>query len=623
MPPADAQNNMFDEWRATALAEDTTAQRSVSVPGRPEEFAGADAVRYTSSFDDPRKPADDIAVLEFRGLYAHSEVEVTGDRLDGEGAVEHDAYFRPLRIPFLPFEDNELTVTCHAPRDRFGGLHDTSMVPDEMAVPGIWWGASVESRPLPYIDNIDVRPEITAEGTKLHLRTTVVADEILDDRITYSVKPAGDTTSRGMMQRASVETDGPGKTVLEHTVDVHDPELWWPRELGQQNRYTVRGKLGDSEYSVTTGLCDIDFDDGQFEINGETLSIRGVNVLTDDVSDVERALSCNVNLVRGHAQVLPDQFYERCNEAGVLVWQDLPLTGPGEFDVERGRELATTLGRQYGRHPSLAACTVHDDPVEVFSAGIGSGFFDRLRLRYRAWRSGYDSEPAQSVAETLPDHRPRFPAIGGPGTGTAVGSYYPGWSYGEAGSIDSLLERYPVSVVAEFGAGAFGDENASGSETIAGFDREKHDRHVSNGLDSSQAYQADLLRTVTEYLRRERYGAIVYALRDTDAAGFGIYTQDGEKKEAAETLSRAFSPVQAFLTSPEEAESEIVVLNDTRRGFTAELDWSAGENGGTIELTVGDQGRWTGGPIQIGTDASEITLDLSVNEHTVTNRYRR
>ena len=620
MPAADGGSNMFDEWRAEALAAGTAGSEPVQVPGKPAALAGADGVRYTASFADPRDPNDEVAVLELRGLYAHAEVEVTGDRIGGDGPVEHDAYFRPLRVPFEPGEDNQVTVTCHAPRDRFGGLHDTGMIPEDEAVPGIWWGASLESRPLPYIDSIDVRPELTADGAKLHLRTTVVADGPIDDRVTYSIRPAGETTSRGTMQRGSVETDGPGRAVFEHTVEIRDPELWWPRELGRQNRYTVRGKLGDDEHTVTTGVREIGFEDGRLQVNGDPLPIRGVNLLTADTWDVDRALAVNANLVRGHAQVLPPEFYERCDKEGVLVWQDLPLTGPGDFDVGRGRDLAVALGRQYGGHPSLAAYAVHDDPVDAFSGGLGSGFLDRLRFRYRAWRSGYDDGPARNVAEGFPDDCPVFPTVGGPGIGARAASYYPGWEYGDSEDIDTLLDRYPAEVVAEYGAGALGSDRAADPAEISGFDAAVH---ASHDPDDSQGYQARVLGTVTEALRRRGKPQIAFALRDTDAAGFGVYEHDGTEKDGADVLSRAFAPVQAFLASPGATESELVVINDTAGGLSAELAWQAGDRDGSFELTVDDRGRWTGGPIDIPEGAPEVRLELSTDEYTVENRYVR
>ncbi|PSP27352.1 hypothetical protein BRC65_06160 [Halobacteriales archaeon QH_2_65_14] len=351
MPSGNTGGHMFEEWQATATGSEKT--EPVSVPGTPAGLAGSEAVRYKTRFPDPRDGDDDVAVLELRGLYAHAELEVTGDRVDGEGPVEHDAYFAPLGVPFVPYEDNELVVTCHAPRDRFGGLHDTDLVPEEGRVPGIWWDATLSSAPLPYIEDVAVRPELTGDGARLRVRTTVVADEALSERITYSVKPAGDSRRAGMMERATVETDGPGRTTVEHEITVRDPALWWPRGLGEQNRYTLRAKLDDSELSVTTGICDVGFEDGHLVVNDEPLPVRGVNLLTADPADVERALELNATLVRAHAHVLPPACYELCDREGLLVWQDMPLTGPGGFDADRGARLADLLTREYSR-PALA-----------------------------------------------------------------------------------------------------------------------------------------------------------------------------------------------------------------------------------------------------------------------------
>ncbi|WP_336327696.1 hydrolase [Halovenus sp. HT40] len=610
---------MFDEWRATTPREDL-AEQSVAVPGRPESFADAGAVEYTTSFDDPRGPSDEIGVLELRGLYAHAEVELSADRLDGEGPVDHDTYFRPLRIPFDPEEKTELTVTCHEPEDRFGGIHDTDLVPDSQSVPGIWWGAEVESHPLPYVDRIDISPVIEDDGVQLDLRTTVITDGPLDDHITYSIRPAGDTNSRGMMQRGSIETDEAGRTVVEHTVDVHDPELWWPRRLGEQHLYTLRAKLGETEHTCTTGICAIEFEDGSLRVNGQSLSIRGLNVLTADEADIQRAIASNANLVRAHGQVLPPAFYKRCTEEGLLVWQDLPLTGPGEFDTDRGEKVATALDRQYSRHPCLAVSTVHDDPVDAFADGLETGVLDRLRFRYRVWQSSYDTGSAEQVAKSLPDHRPAFPVVGGPGVDTEVRSYYPGWSYGEADDIESLLDSHSASVVAEFGAGSLASDRRD-EGTVCGFDPDKHDRHVDGGATESQEYQAHLLRTLIEHLRRRRMGAMAFALRDTDSAGMGVYAHDGTEKTAAETVRRAFEPIQAFLDTPTAEESQITVINDTPQGLSATLRWAVDDREGTLDLTVGEGGRWAGGPIEIPEDAAQVRLEIAVDDRTVTNSY--
>lgn len=621
MPEADALGSMLDEWEATTPGG--TDSRSVRLPGRPASVAGADSVRYETAFADPRDRGDDVAVLELRGLYAHSEVQVGGDRVGGSGPVEHGCYFRPLRIPFRPEPETELAVTCHAPRDRFGGLHDTDLVPDSAAVPGIWWDVSLESKSLPYIESIDAEPEVTADGAKLHLRTTVVTGAAVDERITYSLRPADEHQTRGTMERASADTDGPGKTVFQHTVDVGDASLWWPRELGEQHLYELRAKLAQSVHRIRTGICNTTVRDGRLLVNGEPVPIRGVNLLTDDEMDVDRALELNANLVRAHAHVLPEELYTRCNEKGLLVWQDLPLTGPGGFDTDRGKEVARTLARQYGRNPSLAVYGVHDNPVDAFADGLGSGFLDRLRLRWRAWRSSYDDGPANAIAGELPGTRAVFPVVAGPGVGADAGAYYPGWEYGDPDDIDSLLDRYPADIVAEFGAGALAADAGNARSAVAGFDWGKHDRHVSGGVAASQAYQATVFRTVIEQLRRSQTGSIAFALRDTDTAGMGVFSRNGSRKAAADVIEEAYRPLQAFLVTPGRTESDVIVVNDTPRGRSVTLKWEAGGNGGSFTLTIDAGGRSTAGPIEIPGAADSVQLTVSVPEQTVEVEYDR
>jgi hypothetical protein len=613
---------MFEEWQATAPSSDGEAE-PVNLPGRPAAFAGSDAVRYVTEFEDPRSSDDDVAVLTLDGCFAHTEVELQGAVLGSpEEPITHDAYFAPLRIPFRPADEERVVVTCEAPRDRFGGLFATDAVPDEAAVPGVWWQAALETRRLPYVEDVAVTPELTADGATLHVRITVVADEAIDDRITYSLKPAGDLSASGMMNRGSVQPDGPGRTTVEHTIEVRDPSLWWPRGYGDQNRYTLRAKLGESEHTVTTGIRSVEREDGDLLVNGEHVPIRGVNLTTAGPRDVERALGVNANLVRAHAQVLPPSLYDACDEAGLLVWQDLPLTGPGSFDVERASSLGSRLVDARSNHPSLATLAVHDEPTDAFADGLGSGFLDGLRRRWRAWRTDYDRSAADDVAAALPDEIPVVPVVGDPGVEAEARRLYPGWDYGEASDAGDLLDRYPAPVVAEFGAGALGDRAV---EDAAGFDAAKHAARGATPGDpaASQAAQAAVVGTVAETVRRRGQDAIAYALRDTDAAGMGIVATDGQAKQARDALARAFEPVQAFLASPAASTSAVVVCNDTVESIDGELSWTAGDASGGQSVTVAAGGRWEGEAISIPSDAEAVTLELDVGDRTVENVYQR
>lgn len=609
---------MLGEWSGASVdpgegKPDPGVWTPVAVPGRSSALSEADAAAYRVEFDDPRDDGDERALLVLRGLYAHARVWLN-DELVGE----HDAYFVPFRHAFEPDPTNELVVECRVPEDRFGGIHDTPVSAD--AAPGIWWGADVETHPETFFSALSAHPRRTDDGAEIDVEAVVEAGTDLDDRITFSLRPEGEFQSRGMMDRASVEAAAGETVIVDHTIDIHDPELWWPRGMGPQHRYTVRAKLGDETRSVTTGICSVTCDADGLSVNGERVPVRGVNVLSATPDDVSRAVDANATLARMHAHVPPREVYEACDEAGVLVWQDLPLTGPGTFDVERGRTVARNLARARHAHPSLAAFSVHDDPATPFEDGLGTGVIDRLRLRWRAWRAGYDRTDAEAVADALPTDRPVFPVVGPLGVGGDATTLYPGWDYGEAADIGGLLDRYDPAVVAEFGAGALG---ALDPGEVPGFDRAKHDAHVDGGTDASQRYQARVLKRVAETLRRRDVAVpVAFALRDIGAAGFGVFERDGTEKTSANALAQSYEPVQATLVTPEAgANSAIVAVNDTDEAVACRVEWTAGETNGGATAEVAPHSTEPVESVAVPADADRASLSLSVGDRTVENRY--
>jgi len=588
----------MDEWEATVDGE----SRRVAVPGAPPAFAGAETVRYTTTAPDP---GGEAATLVLDGVYARAKVEADADRLGGAWPATADAYFDPVRVPVRPDGETALTVTCHAPDDRFGGLHDTDRVPDADSVPGIWWDARVEPHPLPAVLDLRVRPQVTGENARLHVRATLVTDGPLTDAVTYSLRPAGDRSGRGLMDRGRVDVGDAGLATVEHTVDVRDPSLWWPRDLGEQHRYSLTAKLGDSERTVTTGVREVTRTDGRVLVNGERLPVRGVNLVTADPDDVARAVETNATLVRGHAQVLPPAVYEACDEAGLVVWQDLPLTGPGAFDADRGADLARRLTARYGAHPSLGVVSVHDEPV-AFADTLGGGLLDRLRLRWRAWRAGYDRTAAEDVAAAV-EGVPAVPVVGGPGVDHDAAAYYPGWKYGCPDDVDALLDRYPADLLAEFGAAA----PAEGGDLAPGPDAATHAARVDGDWAVSQASQADLLATVAGRARCRGVGAVAFALRDAaPGGGMGVYAADGAPKRGQDALAAAFAPVRAFWDG-----RAAVVVNDRPEPLAGTLSWTAGgdsEASGERPVEVGALDRWRG-ELSVPPGATGVAVDLTVD----------
>jgi len=605
------------EWRAAAVEpgdEPPTAEtwQSIDVPGRPSEFADAEAVAYRTAFEDPRDGDEQHAVLVLDGVYARARVWLNGERV-----AEHDAYFEPLRIPLAVDAENELRVECRRPTDRFGGIHDTDRVPAEAAVPGIWWDARLETHPDPYVAELNVAPRVGGDGAAVAVEATVVTDDPLDDRLTLSLRPTGDVRGGGMMNRARVDTDA-GRATVTHEIDVRDPSLWWPHDVGGQPRYAVRAKLDGAERTTVTGLRSVEYGEDGLLINGQRVPARGVNLLDGTPEDVQRAIDANANLVRAHAHVLSPAVYEACDEHGLLVWQDLPLTGPGEFDAERGRGLVERLVRSRRRHPSLAAIGVHDDPIPDYADGLGSGVLDRLRFRWRAWRASYDHEPAERVAEGV-DEVPTFPVVGPAGIEPDAATMYPGWRFGEPADADWVCDRYGLGdVVAEFGAGAL----AEGAPTeLTDFDEARHEARVDGGVDDSQAQQAETVGTVAEALRRRGTDVFaLYALRDVGDAGMGVLAADGTPKAAFDRLSGAFEPTQVLLADPTPGDSEVVLVHDRPTDGTATVEWDVDGEREQTQIEVDPFDRRTVSTVSL-TGGTDVTLAVAIDGAVAQNHY--
>jgi len=595
-----------DEWRA------------VEVPGRPAEFAGADAVAYRARFPDPRE-GDERAILELRGLFAGARVWLNGDLLG-----EHDAYFLPARYePDLDAE-NELVVECRAP-DRFGGVYATDRVPDERAVPGIWWDAALETHPRTFLDALSLTPRTGGDGAAIDAELAVEAGEALDERVSLSVRPQG-FRGGGVMERARVEAEAGERVAVEKTLELRDPAYWWPAGHGPQHKYAVRAKLGDSERVVETGLSTVRTTDDGLVVNGQRVPARGFSLLPtgDPTWDVERAANANANLVRAYGHVPPAAFYEAAADAGLLVWQDLPLAGPGEYDVDRATDLAERLAGAVERHPSVAAFGVHADPTDHLSR-VGPGRLARYKVRWRAWRASYDASADRAVADALPDDAAVYPVSGAPGVDPDAAHLYPGWEYGDATDAAWLADKYGCEeAVGGFGAGALATEDGA-DDGVAGFDAAAHDAYVSGGVDESQAYQARVLKTVTEALRRRGTALLAAdALRDADAgAGTGVLAADGTEKAGYAAMAASLEPVQVVLDSYPQtgASRELTVVNDTPEAVSGSVSWTAGDRSGGADVTVEAYGRETAGRLRVpdGADAVELALDLG--ETAVSNAY--
>lgn len=251
------------------------------------------------------------------------------------------------------------------------------------------------------------------------------------------------TAERALTLRVSVgdqvqQAEVPaGATAVVVDVRVSGAALWWPRGFGEQPLYPVRVVLLDptdettplDEWRGRVGFRTIHLDttpdaDGTpftLLVNGAPVFARGVNWIPDDcfpsritaqryAERLEQAVAANVNLVRvwGGGIYESDDFYDRCDELGLLVWQDFLFACAAYAEEEplasevaaEAREAVTRLSP----HPSLALWNGNNENIW--------GFDDwgwRDELDGRTWGWGYYTDVLPGIVAELDPGRPYSP----------------------------------------------------------------------------------------------------------------------------------------------------------------------------------------------------------------------
>ncbi|MEA2709591.1 MAG: beta-mannosidase [Phycisphaerales bacterium] len=158
------------------------------------------------------------------------------------------------------------------------------------------------------------------------------------------------------------------------------PLLWWPLGHGQQNLYQFNVEIGDDRIEARIGLRTVELDTSPddigskfvLKVNNKSIFCKGFNWIPDDCfldrameparvrQRIQQAVDAGANMLRvwGGGIFETDEFYDICDEMGVLVWQDFlfacamyPEEEPFRSEVEA--EARYNVAR-LAHHPSLA-----------------------------------------------------------------------------------------------------------------------------------------------------------------------------------------------------------------------------------------------------------------------------
>ncbi len=590
-------------------AEGLTVGRSsgwkpIEVPRQLSAREGRQSVWYRTEF--PRPDHAGRIVLRFGGAFLATNVWLNGKLLGS-----HYGYFAPFGFDITPYlkPENLLVICCESPveaqpdkkRHIMGLFNDGdlkpypasaySSLPDSYRweVPvGLWRPVELEYVGPITIDWMRVKPHFEGGDGRLEVEARLrnLDGRQMEGEVELSVPVPGRDPLR---LKREVRLAGGADQTLTMRLAFTGARRWDPWRLGDQPVYraelvTRAAGMESARVEDTFAFRKLTWDIGPrrwaLSINGRPIFLRGacyapsyrLDELTTERfdADLETAKRANIDALRVIANVLPDDFYRRADAAGMLVVQDLPLTGTYAYHAASGdarffeqaaREQQVEMVEMLNNRPSVVLWVAHDDPPWL-AANSDLGEVHAVRQNH-----SIDQELKASF-ERLDPSRPALAA-----SGDVDLHLMQGWS---SGSWADLAQVEPMMVTA-FGAQSLPAADSPVWQEIEtrwpAADDEPSWRHagfqpvnwaergaglpsahqsLESYVEASQQYQADLVEFAAEHMRTRKFescwGAFAFHLVDPfPGIGFGLIDAARRPKRALAALTRAFEPTRVIL----------------------------------------------------------------------------
>jgi beta-glucuronidase len=279
--------------------------------------------------------------------------------------------------------------------------------------------------------------------------------------------------------------------------DLANVELWSP---ANPRLYTVRVAAGDDVWQERIGFRTITTRGRQLLLNGEPLILKGVNrhefhpdfgpalPLTIQLRDIEILKELGANFVRGSHYPNDPLFLDLCDQAGILVWEELSHWQPKEADLKNpvflrmSLQQANEMVAQHQHHPSVimwGMCNELDSHVRAARPVIR-----KLAERF------HKLDPTRPV--TYATCKPRED-VGLDLVDIISFNIYPGWYVGKLAETAAATKDL-ISVAVKRGGGKPIILSEFGAAAMTGVKSMESRKWTEN-------YQADLLRQVIDTAR--------------------------------------------------------------------------------------------------------------------------
>lgn len=622
----------LEEWRHLRVAPGTFAAPADLPEAGWQPFAApglftADAEGRLAEADDhwlTHRLAQRVdGQLVFEGLATHCDVFI-----DGVLRAEHRSMFMPLVMDGAFSEGTEIALRFHALEGAIRAAPRRSRWRPMMIEPnglrylrttalGSMDGWTPEGRPTgPYraIEAISFAAERFNRGdiVQVDLKSDLAGTNgVLSVAIRLRQGAASAKAHLSCAGRSTpLEVDAAG--YLRGVLDLPGIALWWPHTHGEPALHAVRLEIDGTRFDLgKTGFRHIEVDRGAdgrgfgLLINGVAVFCRGAVWMTPDAASLpgtSEAYAPLISLAREAGMTMlrvpgvgvyeSRAFFEACDEAGILVMQDVMLAN---FDYPQADEafcaaLEAEVSHLLGStqvHPSLALLCGGSEvfqqaamlgaPPEDWSGPVFDEGLPSLVARYRPGLPYLGNSPSGGA---LP-----FVVEEGVGHYFGVGAYRRPLEDARRANVRFASEclafahvpRDPalMRVGIPRDAGADWDfVDVRDHYTHLLFGEEPQDEARAHAL--AEATSAHVMEATLNEWRRPASptrGALVLALSNLmPGAGWGVLDEKGLPKAAYFGLKRAMQPLHLGVTDEGVNGLHVHLVNERATPFSGQIE---------------------------------------------------
>ena len=498
---------------------------------------------------------------------------------------------------------------------------------------GIWRDISLVGWDVGRIEDVYITQNHSADQVELNVKTDIEKwSEDAVDLVVSLTDPAGKTTS---------------KTVVASNLNenisfiIEQPELWWPNGYGEQPLYEVTvaiktsgQELDQKKYRIGLRTIEVKHEPDQwgksfeFYVNGISLFAKGANYIPEDSliprtsrerteQLIQDCVEAHYNMIRvwGGGYYPSDDFYELCDQYGLIVWQDFMFACSvydltKDFEATVKQEAIDNIKR-IRHHASLGMWCGNNEIEEGWeywgwpqSAKFRADYLKLFEIILRDIVEEFDPQTfywPSSPSSGGGFDEPRNPDVGD--------MHY--WEVWHGRKPFTEYRKYHFRFCSEFGFQSFPSHKTIETFTLPSdrnvfsYVMEKHQKNDgANGiilsyladtflypkdfaalLYTSQLLQAEAIKYGVEHWRRNRgrcMGSLYWQLNDCwPVASWSSIDYFGRWKALHYFAKRFYDPI--LLSIEEEGtDAAIYVTNDTLEDIKVTVEWKLRTNDSTI-----------------------------------------